>query len=210
VHHDASEAASLTRSLEGAGYSARAQALSSEASQPDATGFEVVVLGAKGAPTVARDLCGQLRSGGYTGSIIVLGASGDDVVPLLDAGADDVVSPPVRPDDLVARLHVVSRRTGPRSRLQCGPLELDPAHRSASLRGSALMLTRREYSLLACLAEARGAVVSRVDLLGRIWDRDEEPGSNLVEVHLSRLRDKLGADAGLVETVRRVGYRLRA
>jgi DNA-binding response OmpR family regulator len=63
--------------------------------------------------------------------------------------------------------------------------------------------------LLSYLVEARGEVVSRADLLSRVWARDEEPGSNLVEVHLSRLRDKLGADADVIETVRRAGYRLR-
>jgi DNA-binding response OmpR family regulator len=70
-------------------------------------------------------------------------------------------------------------------------------------------LTSREYALLGCLVEAAGKALSRADLLSKVWGLDADPGSNLVEVHLSRLRDKFGADAAMIETVRRAGYRLR-
>ena len=210
VNHDAAGAAALAAALEGAGFRASVRANSREPGPIDAAAFEMVAIGTADAPESRRELCAQLRAGGYAGTIVVLGASGDDVVTLLDAGADDFVAAPVQPADLLARIHVASRRGGGRGRVQWGPLELDGGHRTASLRGVALMLTRREYALLACLAEAGGNVVSRAELLSKIWEREEDPGSNLVEVHLSRLRDKLGDDASLVETVRRAGYRLRA
>jgi two-component system OmpR family response regulator len=101
------------------------------------------------------------------------------------------------------------RRVVARSRSRWGPLEIDRVHRTTSVRGRAAQLTAREYALLACLLDAGGEVVSRSDLLAKAWSREDDPGSNLVEVHLSRLRDKLGADAALIETVRRAGYRLR-
>ena len=76
-------------------------------------------------------------------------------------------------------------------------------------RRSLLTLTAREYGLLECLAVASGEMVSRAELLARVWSHGGGRRSNLVEVHLSRLRDKLGADASMIETVRRAGYRLR-
>jgi DNA-binding response OmpR family regulator len=89
-------------------------------------------------------------------------------------------------------------------------LDIDRAHGTALLRGQPLRLTSREYAMLTCLVEAAGEIVSRNDLLARVWQREEDASSNLVEVHLSRLRDKLGDDASIIETVRRAGYRLRA
>ena len=87
-------------------------------------------------------------------------------------------------------------------------MEIDRVQRSVRLRGRVLVLTAREYAVLTCLVEAAGDVVSRAELISKVWGRGD-PGSNLVEVHLSRLRDKLGEDAGVIETVRRAGYRLR-
>jgi DNA-binding response OmpR family regulator len=95
------------------------------------------------------------------------------------------------------------------SRVERGPLALDRNERVAYLRERSLALTAREYSLLARLVEANGDTVTRAELLAAVWRRGGEPVSNLVEVNLSRLRDKLGPDAAMIETVRRGGYRLR-
>ncbi len=88
-------------------------------------------------------------------------------------------------------------------------LELDRVHRIVRIQGAPRALTARESELLACLIVAGGDVVSRADLRERVWPRIADRGTNLVEVHLSRLRDKLGPQASIVETVRGAGYRLR-
>ncbi len=93
--------------------------------------------------------------------------------------------------------------------MRWGPLDLDQVHRDLRVRGRTIALTARECALLTCLIEAGDQVVSRAKLRAQVWPRKEDRGTNLVEVHLSRLRDKLGDDAGVIETVRREGYRLR-
>ncbi len=90
-----------------------------------------------------------------------------------------------------------------------GEIEVDRVARTATLRGRSLALTSREYALLVCLLDAAGAPVARADLLARVWGIAEDPGSNVLEVHVSRLRDKFGEDAVLFETIRKTGYRLR-
>jgi DNA-binding response OmpR family regulator len=153
--------------------------------------------------------CQRLRAEGHLGAIVVLSAKANEAVGLIDAGADDFVVPPIEGSELVARVQGALRRAVTRARSRWGSVEIDRVHRAAYLRGQLLPLTSREYALLSSLLEAGGDVVSRADLLSKVWGRDEDPGSNLVEVHLSRLRDKLGMDAELIETVRRAGYRLR-
>lgn len=157
----------------------------------------------------AADLCRRLRGSGHVGGIVVVArASGSaDSVEALEAGADDFVHAPDSPE-LAARVRAVLRRTA-HAALDYGEVQIDRAHRRAYLRRQALELTQREYALLHLLAEARGKVVSRADLLAGAWTRAERAKSNLVEVHISRLRAKFGADAALIETVRRSGYRLR-
>jgi DNA-binding response OmpR family regulator len=115
----------------------------------------------------------------------------------------------VRPPELVARVRAVLRRITGHAQLERGPLSIDRSRRLVSLHGSPLALTAREYALLIHLAEAAGRVLSRADLHAAVWGTEGEQGSNLVQVNLSRLRDKLGPDASLIETVRRGGYRFR-
>ncbi len=151
----------------------------------------------------------QLRAVAYEGTIIAVVRARKEGAFALDSGADDFVAVPVDANELAARIHAALRRHRERWRTVWDGFELDRARRSATLRGKPLPLTPREYDLLSVLVKAAGAVVSRADLLAQVWGMDEDPGSNLVEVHLSRLRDKLGADARMVDTVRGAGYRLR-
>jgi DNA-binding response OmpR family regulator len=209
VQHDSDEASALAGVLEHAGLRVTV-ALEPDARELlDATAFDIVAIGEHLPHGDGARLCRRLRAGGYLGAIVVLGVVASDVPALLDAGADDFVLAPTQSSELIARAQMALRRAVGRARWRWWPVEVDPAHRTARLRGQPLPLTAREYALLSYLVEARGEVVSRADLLSRVWARDEEPGSNLVEVHLSRLRDKLGADADVIETVRRAGYRLR-
>lgn len=210
LHHLGVEAAALAVTLQQAGFQVSVAGQGSEPSAADMAAFDVVALGMSGEPGDRVRVCERLRAEGYGGAVVVVGASPGDVEPLLDAGADDFVPAPVQEAELLARLRMARRRKGARARLRWGPVELELLHRTAALRGQALALTEREFGLLACLVDAGGEVVSRAELLSKVWERSEGHRSNLVEVHLSRLRDKLGSDAALIETVRGAGYRLRA
>jgi DNA-binding response OmpR family regulator len=153
--------------------------------------------------------CRELRDHGFVGAILAACPSASEGEALLDAGADDFVTAPLEEIEFVARLRASTRRATARSRLRWGALELDRVGRVARVRGREVPLTARECEVLVSLIEAGGRVVSRATLAARIWQREGDPGSNVVEVHLSRLRDKLGRDAAVIETVRRAGYRLR-
>jgi DNA-binding response OmpR family regulator len=94
-------------------------------------------------------------------------------------------------------------------RVRCGDLEVDRTQRRALLSGNILRLTRREYALLLCLIDNVNRVVSRSELLAKIWTLTDAHGSNVVDVYVRRLRRKLGAHADMIKTVRGFGYRLR-
>ena len=123
----------------------------------------------------------------------------------LDCGADDYLTKPFSYVVLLARLRALLRRGAPvrPAVLRCGPISLDPASRRVLAGGEDVGLTVREFSLLEYLMRHPGQVVSKTQLLDRVFDA-EEP--NLVEVYIGYLRRKLGADA--IETVRGAGYRL--
>jgi DNA-binding response OmpR family regulator len=200
------EATTISAALGGAGFQVVVQ--------PYRVGehsFDVVIVGTSRSRGSALARCEQLRASGYGGAIVVIGPAdteGDDV-QVLDHGADDFLARPVRAQLLVARVRAVLRRVGERARLERGPLSIDRGLRVVYLRGKPLALTAREYALISRLAEAGGRTLTRDDLLTAVWGLRVRTTSNLVEVNLSRLRDKLGPDALLVETVRRGGYRLR-
>lgn len=172
---------------------------------PDHQAYDIVLIGEGPDGAV---LCAHLRRRGYLGAIIALGEDRAAGIVLLDAGADDFALAPTDADELAARARAAARRIRTRWQSLWGDVEIDHRQQTASLRNQPLALTAREYALLAALVDARGEVVSRAALLRRVWGRDGDVGSNLVEAHLSRLRDKMGRDARLVDTVRRVGYRL--
>jgi two-component system OmpR family response regulator len=111
-------------------------------------------------------------------------------------------------DELLARMRALLRR-GPRiAILDAGLLHLDIGRRNAFAAGKLLELTGREFDLLAYLARQPGQPVTKADLVEKVWDADEIV-PNVVEVHISRLRDKLGNHAWMIETLRGVGYQLR-
>jgi DNA-binding response OmpR family regulator len=209
LQHDEAEGGALASLLEDAGFRATVEARAESVRPIDATAFDVVVIGVAGTLDDRTDVCRLLRLDGYLGAIVALSASANEVPSLLDAGADDFAVAPVDATELAMRVRMARRRVATGTRARWGRVEIDRVHRSARVHGRQLALTATEYALLTALLDAAGDLVSRADLLAKVWGRDEDPGSNLVEVHLSRLRDKLGPDAEVIETVRRAGYRLK-
>jgi DNA-binding response OmpR family regulator len=205
------EAAAVASLLGERGFTASALSETAARAASDSA-FDVVLISARPRQVSrAIALCADLRLSGYRGAIVVLGARDrlDEGLAALEQGADDFVPRPFVAQQLVARLRAVLRRVDSHSRVRFGPIVVDRAERSAAINGRPLRLTAREYGLLACLTEANGRVVTRAQLFERVWRGSTDTGSNLIEAHMSRLRDKLGSEASMIETVRRAGYRLR-
>ena len=179
--------------------------------QANAVVYDVVLLDWMLPDLDGLAVCRELRRGGTVTPIIMLTARGEvrERVLGLEAGADDYVVKPFEIDELLARIQAVLRRTHGFGRMQLGALEIDRLQRRVILGGRTLDLTAREYMLLLCLAHQADRVVARSELLSQVWATQFDPGSNLVDVHISRLRDKLGEHAWMIDTVRGKGYRLR-
>jgi len=137
-----------------------------------------------------------------------------DRVTGLDAGADDYLVKPFAMDELLGRIRALVRRGAPirPAVLSCGPLAFDPASRLASVHGTVVPLSAREASLLEYLLRRQGAVVTRTELLDHVWDSAYDGGSNVVDVYVKYLRDKIERphELAIIHTVRGVGYRLEA
>lgn len=161
------------------------------------------------------DVLRELRRRGAAVPVILLTArSGiEDRVEGLNLGADDYLPKPFSIEELVARVRALTRRGGGSSPvvLRVGELSVDMARRCAHLAGKEVTLTAKEFNLLELLARSPGRVFPRTQLLEKVWDYHFDPGSNLVEVTMGRLRRKLEPHTGppLIETVRGIGYRMR-
>jgi two-component system response regulator QseB len=128
----------------------------------------------------------------------------------LRAGADDFMSVPFEVDEFVARAYALVRRASEGSRYaRSGPFAVDLARRQIVARGRTIALTLREYDLLSTLIGRAGEVVTRKELEAASAPTTGGTESNAIDVHMSRIREKLGAEARFIETVRGLGYRLR-
>ncbi len=155
----------------------------------------------------------RLRGSGNRVPVVILTArdSVTDTVAGLEGGADDYLAKPFRFAELVARIRLRLRAPETRedggSVLHAGPISLDLRTRRVTVDGASVELTAREFTLAEVFLRHPDQVLSREQLLDRVWGYDFDPGSNVVDVYVRYLRRKLGADR--IETVRGAGYRLR-
>jgi two-component system, OmpR family, response regulator len=176
-----------------------------------ATDYDVILLDVMLPGADGFDVCRELRARGVWSPTLMLTArdSVEDRVRGLDSGADDYLAKPFSFDELFARLRALVRRNArPRPTvLEAGRLSLDPASHRVWRAGAELTLTPREFALLEVFMRHPGEVLSKFDLLEHVWDHSYENRSNVIEVYVGYLREKLGRD--VIETVRGAGYRLR-
>src|SRR6266446_4081783 len=158
------------------------------------------------------EVCRKLRQDPATVAlpIVMLTAKGDEVdrVLGLELGADDYIVKPFSPKELLARVRAVLRRAKPAP--GAAAIAIGPGTRTVTVQGAPLTLTHKEFELLGALADAQGRVLSREFLLDRVWgySRAGEIESRTVDVHVRRLRVKLGPEGRRILTVKSVGYRL--
>jgi two-component system, OmpR family, response regulator len=167
----------------------------------------VVDLGLPGIGGV--ELIRRWRERGHHTPILVLTARGSwqDKVTGLNTGADDYVTKPVRSEELIARLHALIRRAGGQStpKLSAGNVQIDPTAKAVWLNGEQLHMTQIEYRLLYLFVLRAGHILSQSEILDHLYPMTSERDLNTIEVHIGRLRRKVGKTA--VTTVRGLGYR---
>jgi len=178
------------------------------------TGYDAIVLDVMLPGIDGFETCRRLREQGIWAPVLMLTARDavDDRVAGLDGGADDYLTKPFSFAELLARLRALARR-GPVERpavLEVGDLRLDPAARRVWRGDTEVSLSAKEFQLLETFMRHPGEVLSRYQLLEHAWDYDYENRSNIVDVYVRYLRDKIDRPFGLstLETVRGAGYRL--
>jgi DNA-binding response OmpR family regulator len=180
------------------------------ASRPDALVLDLMLPGRSGLEVLR-----ELRSEPLTRDlpVVVLSARGAEMDKLLgfEHGADDYLTKPFSARELIARVKALLRRSKPErgdAKLEVGGLEIDPAAREARYRGRPLDLTLREFDLLAFFARHPGRVLSRDELLRKVWGYNHVGETRTVDVHVRRLRRELGDQERAIETVTGAGYKL--
>ena len=180
-------------------------------------GYDVLVVDRMLPKRDGLSVIASLRAEGNTTPVLILSALGqvDDRVTGLRAGGDDYLPKPYAFSELLARVEVLARRNTPSEAdtvYQVGDLELDRLARMVKRHGQPIVLQPREFRLLEYLMKYAGTVVTRTMLLENVWDYHFDPQTNVIDVHISRLRAKIDKefDAPLLHTVRGAGYVLRA
>ncbi|MBD0319132.1 MAG: response regulator transcription factor [Gemmatimonadetes bacterium] len=175
----------------------------------DAAVVDVMIPGRSGF-----DLVRDLRAGGVALPVLMLTARDrtEDKVEGLDSGADDYLTKPFDFSELTARLRALLRRrvAGAPATLRVGDLEMDAATREVRRGSQSVELTPREFALLEYLLRNADRPLSRATLMEHVWGIRFDPGTNIVDVCVNALRNKLGRDPELIHTVRGVGYAIRA
>jgi len=163
-----------------------------------------------------RTVLKNIRAGGITTPVLILTArdATEDIVRGLDSGADDYLTKPFALDEFLARVRSLMRRRGTevRSVIEVGPLVVDLARKEVLRDGEKIELTAKEYGLVEYFARNPGVVLSRTQLSEHVWDMNFEPTSNVVDVYVGYLRNKIDKAWGsnLIKTVRGHGYMLDA
>ncbi|HEX8452374.1 MAG TPA: response regulator transcription factor [Longimicrobium sp.] len=174
----------------------------------DAAVVDVMIPGRSGF-----DLVRDLRASGVALPVLMLTARDrtEDKVEGLDSGADDYLTKPFDFSELTARLRALLRRrvAGAPAVLRVGDLEMDPATREVRRGSTSVELTPREFSLLEYLLRNADRPLSRATLMEHVWGIRFDPGTNIVDVCVNALRNKLGREPELIHTVRGVGYAIR-
>ncbi len=205
----------LRQGLEDAGFAVATAADGGEGLREAGTGaYDAVVLDVMLPVLDGFAVCQELRRTGVPVPVLMLTArdSVADRVAGLDGGADDYLVKPFAFAELLSRLRALLRRgtpkcTGP---LRCGPLVVDPARHVVECRGEEVDLSAKEFSLLCFLMENHGQALARSTILEHVWDYRHDGFSNVDDVYVKYLRDKIDRRFGLdlLQTVRGIGYRL--
>jgi two-component system, OmpR family, response regulator len=205
----------LSRGLQAGGY-----AVDSVADGPSAlhqateTAYDAIVLDVVLPGLDGFEVLSRLRDAERWTPVLMLTARDAvrDRIRGLDGGADDYLVKPFAFSELLSRVRAVIRRGRPPRPvvLRCGPLALDPATRTTTVDDTDVSLSPREFALLEMLLDRRGAVVTRTELLDHVWDSSYDGVSNVVDVYVRSLRDKIDRRFGvqLIHTVRGAGYRV--
>ncbi len=175
--------------------------------------FDAILLDVEMPGMSGWDLLYDLRSTGREIPVIfVTGlAATDEKVRGLGLGADDYVTKPIEIDELHARIMAVLRRRENVAPLEWGTLRLDLMLRRVLRGADTVELSPREFDLLLCLVRAKGEIISREHLLSEVWGLDFDPGTNVLDVHIGRLRKKLDRTGPpLIHNERGQGYRIEA
>ena len=221
VEDDESAAAYLAKGLAEAGYAVEVARDGRDGLFLASEGVFDLVIADRMLPGLdGLAMVAAIRAAGITAPVLVLSALAavDQRVDGLRAGADDYLCKPYSFAELLARVEALVRRAsragadGVRTRMAVGDLEIDLLARTVTRAGRAIPVSAREFSLLEYFASHAGQVVTRTMLLEKVWNYHFDPGSNVVDVHVGRLRRKLedGFDGPILHTVRGAGYRLSA
>jgi two-component system response regulator QseB len=177
----------------------------------ETTAYDAVVLDVMLPDGSGLSVLKAMRSGKDRTPVLLLTALDEvsDRIAGLDTGADDYLGKPFDLDELAARVRAVARRGTGRAEpcLRAGGIVLDPSHLAATVGGTPVNLSRREFAVLSALMERPGTIRSKSEIEDRLYGWQEEVESNAIEVHIHNLRAKVGRDA--IETVRGLGYRMR-
>ncbi|HEY5074031.1 MAG TPA: response regulator transcription factor [Pyrinomonadaceae bacterium] len=178
--------------------------------------YDVLVLDCLLPDKDGRQVCRELRGKGNTTPVLLLTARDTeaDVVIGFDSGADQYLTKPFDFDVLLARIRALGRRQKPSQlrELVVADLQLSPTSRRVQRAGRDIQVTTKEYVLLELLVRRAGQVISRTEIIEQVWDMHHDPTTNTVDVLIKHLRDKIDRDfePKLIQTVRNVGYTLRA
>jgi DNA-binding response OmpR family regulator len=215
VEDDTKLAAAVRRGLEAEGFTVEVAADGDEGLWRATEGtFDLVLLDIMLPGRNGYRICADLRAAGDWTPILMLTAKDGDLdeAEALDTGADDYISKPFSFAVLVARVRALLRRSADRAvaPAEVGDLRIDPARRRAWRGDHELVLTAREFDVLALLVRRAGQVLSKSEILATVWDSDFSGDPNIVEVYVRRLRRKVDEPFGRrsIETVRGAGYRM--